>query len=940
MRTPKRTTHVRYLLSALVVWVLWSACLATFTWRVYFQESHLVDLRWSRQVRPPLADRLVIVLTDSIPFSMAFEPEYYPFFRSSRSRGVWGMQWTTEPSMTAVLLNTIVTGNHPFMWTTLTNWKMQLLAHETFLDGLKEQGLRMEAWGDIPWGDQTSDRLRRHYTLAEEGKDSCGKPIHWRHKMLDMASRITDAARWAIEQDDFEVLVWHLACTDQVVHLAFRDSEMTKRVWRYTDRLFERMVHDLDDGRTVFVFLSDHGCAANGRHGTSDPEAREAYYLMFGPGVRSAGRHDILQQDIAPTILALFGRTPNAPSAGRPLVEALELDERSKTDALLEAARQRIRYLAVKKQRGRRYVPPLASASARLEEAREAADRGELDNAKATASSVIRRLDRAAVAARRSNQWDEPIAWWLALGLVLAALLAGMILTDGRVSAPDPALLWSQLAVALPLGASLFWDLPLVWPILLILAAAIHLYRLLPRIWKDGKTTRFFAIALPCLAAYLTGVTLLHLWTGIICNTILFEITESAQSVFVYSVQILALVGIAALLVFRKPIRASLEESPFAWSAVGSVLLAASNGYYQGFYFPFLTGVLVVLLWRGIPESFAPSGRLERAACAMLPLAGCLLVFDWQTTWDRHYHYVRYWLDERALLGGLGAGMLYLALVAVARWQSSLEREGRADRPQDTSRWPAEQWAAAIYLALVVAARHILWPTVPEQDTASLGDYLLAARPAHLLFSCATLPALLALVRRKSATPTLITLCLAAITAIVGSPFESVAVLALLTLMVPLASHPAFKKNDSLVIPLAAFSIVAVRLMVHVVFDFKLNYTRVHDLMGFAPSLDTELWVKMLPSIALRNLPATALVTWLFVRRLDSKKVLQAGLMAIFFLSARALYIVVLAHLSRHQLYLNWRNMGEVVFYGFWAASLAISLPLSALAAREGSRRG
>jgi hypothetical protein len=956
---PKRKKGFTGLLSAhAVIWALWGAVLCVFTWRMYFKQGHLIDARFSRALRPPLTDRLVIVLADSVPFSMAFDPQYYPFLSAQRHRGSWGLLWTEEPTMTGLMVDATVTGNRPFMWTTLRNWKMQLLPHETFLDGLRQMGLRIDGWGDAPWGEQLGDRLRRHYVLAEEGKTAAGKPIHWReNKLLDMAARIIDVGLWAVREDHFDVLIWHLACTDQIMHFAYRDSAETRWVLRYTDGLFQRLVDRLDDGHTTFLFFSDHGCAANGRHGTLDAEAKQAYYLLFGPGVAAAGRHDILQIDLASTLLALFGRSPNAPSAGRPLVEALDVRPATRAAFMLAAAESRLDYLQLKKTREPRDTPDAALLRAQktLNQARAAARSHHHAKTITLADAMLRRLHHAAVAARRTNGWLEPVLWWLALGLVLIALFAGLVLTDGRTGtgSPPAAVIGSTWAMFPPLAAALVWDRRYLWPPLIALAAILHLGRLWPRVWRGRRTTRFLALGVPALMIYLVGVTLLHIWTGIICNTLLFEITESAETVFVSAVQLSVLLGLLVLFLSRRPIRASLERAPFAWSAIGCVLLAGANGYYAGFYFPFLLGLFVLLLWRGLPQRFAPRGRLARWASALLPLAACAFIFRWQITWDRHFYFLRYWMEAHPQIGGVAAGVAFLALAAVVWWQFPYPENMRSvghthPSPCPRKRPAATGWflLAAFYLAAVVGGRHILFPSPAENVCRSLGHYLLAARSTQLRAAVACLPVLLIGWRNPGLSSTLITLTLAAVTAVTGSPFESPLFLGVLLLFYPLSAHPVFAtfRSDTpstppaaegptalwrahpLAIPAAAFCLIAGRVLFHVVFDFKLNFTTVHDLLRFAPTLDWSEWRFMLPSIALRHLPPMALLVWLFLRRLDTRTALQAGLLALFYLAARTLYIVILAHLTRRQLYLNWRNLGEAVYYGFWAAALIISL--------------
>ena len=89
-----------------------------------------------------------------------------------------------------------------------------------------------------------------------------------------------------------------------------------------------------------------------------------------------------------------------------------------------------------------------------------------------------------------------------------------------------------------------------------------------------------------------------------------------------------------------------------------------------------------------------------------------------------------------------------------------------------------------------------------------------------------------------------------------------------------------------------------------------------------------ETWGRMLPSIFLRQVPVTAAICLLLWRRLDRLQIAQAAMLVGLFWACRAFYIVVLMHLSREQLYLNWRNAGEAIHYAFFVGALLLFLPV------------
>ena len=215
-----------------------------------------------------------------------------------------------------------------------------------------------------------------------------------------------------------------------------------------------------------------------------------------------------------------------------------------------------------------------------------------------------------------------------------------------------------------------------------------------------------------------------------------------------------------------------------------------------------------------------------------------------------------------------------------------------------------------------------------EQHRLSLGHHLLSALPTQLVLSAACLPALWPAVKKRELLAPLTMAAAAAMAAVAGSPFEGPAVLLLFALLLPLSTHPVFTALHSLAVPAAAFAFLATRVLIHEIFDFKFNYTTVHDLLGFPADVTWSTWLRMLPSFALRHLPVTIVACLLYLRRLDRVQIIQTGLLVGLFWACRAFYIAVLMHLSREQLYLNWRNTGEALHYALFFGALVLSLPL------------
>ncbi len=905
-------TRSRQSLGILVAFGLWAATAAVFGHGHTFSDDPLPDLRFSRPVTRPGTDRLVIILTDSVPFHMAFDRRLWPKLSALRQRATWGKLWTAEPTMTSVMINTILTGNWPTTWTVIRDWHMQKLPYETWVDGLVQSGRRVVAYGDIPWSEQVGDRLADSYTIAEEGKTSQGRPIHWESKLLDMSPRIVDAGIHAALQENYDVLVWHVVATDQVMHLAFRDSSMTKRVLRYADEKISALLDRLDDGKTTFLLLSDHGCAANGRHGTQDPDARPAYWMLLGRGVTAGLRLDARQQDMAPTILALFGLTPNAPAAGRVLWEALDDSWRDRALLADAAVRQRIEYLKAKQSRDNR-GPSMGPWQARLATIETALKRGDYQGVCTASSRTMRQLSALSFAARRDNDTTEALAWWVALGLLLMMLL-GAAADPPAISQARTA--WLVGTALLALGGTLFASRYTV-PLLVALSSLLWLA---PSRKLLSIPRRTLIVVLSLFILYLVGVTELHLWTGRLCNSIIFQWTKNAESWFVWSVDGLALMGLAVLFVLRRRILPSLAKHPVAWIAAASLVLAGSNGYYQGFYVPFVFLLWILLLWQS-KDSFPGETRLLRASRALGPLLAAAGLFYWQTTWDRHCFHLRYWLDAHESLGGLTAALAMLAATSAIAWNAPWFTKGSTASHRESHRpHLAHHWLLGLTAALLLAGLHTLFPTTPEQLSASLGAHLMEALPGQAV--AMTLLTLVFVSIKGWRSHAAVLTYLTGLTALAGSPFEATVTGILLALTLSVATHPVFVGRFAL--PASVFTFIALRVALHILFDFKFNFTGIHDLMGFPAQVTSSVFFRTLLLGLVRFLPATLLSAALAFGRLDGRLRIQAISLALFFLASRILFILVLMHLSRFQLYLNWRNTGEALYYGIWMICLLV----------------
>jgi phosphatidylinositol glycan class N len=191
----------------------------------------------------------------------------------------------------------------------------------------------------------------------------------------------------------------HLLALDTHGHTFKPNSLQYIDTIRRVDAGIERAVSEMEarfpDGRTAYLFTSDHGMSDKGSHGAGDPSETETPYVAWGAGIRGPLpastdslvsprswevdhllRLDIEQADVAPWVATLLGMALPSNSVGR-LPTGCLLENSYSILALQANAAQLIELLRVKHELRRdssvvwfRPSPALADAQGLLAESR------------------------------------------------------------------------------------------------------------------------------------------------------------------------------------------------------------------------------------------------------------------------------------------------------------------------------------------------------------------------------------------------------------------------------------------------------------------------------------------------------------------------------------------------------------------------------------------
>lgn len=104
---------------------------------------------------------------------------------------------------------------------------------------------------------------------------------------------------------------------------------------RFTAALIASYARTLDLELDAIVVVSDHGHMPKGGHGGSEPEVRQAFFLAAGSFVRKGvelGERPL--RDVASTLSVLAGARAPTSGLGRPMLDALTLDDEQRSFVL------------------------------------------------------------------------------------------------------------------------------------------------------------------------------------------------------------------------------------------------------------------------------------------------------------------------------------------------------------------------------------------------------------------------------------------------------------------------------------------------------------------------------------------------------------------------------------------------------------------------------
>jgi hypothetical protein len=308
--------------------------LATRAWNsVTHYESHYF-FREKLPAGPPLSERVVLLVLDGIRADVARE---MPRLQELAARGASGIAVAAEPSLSAPGRAVLATGTWPEVNGVTNNLRYETPRIDSIFSLAQTAGLPRAVAGSYFW--------ERAFQSYLDG------PVLQFEKELDIGLDSAALAAWQaktcagiesfLAKQPKGLLLADLTAADPAGHDFGGESEEYRKAALAVDACLGTLVGALDDGKTTFIAVADHGQVdrrGQGGHGGAEDEVLNVPLVLAGAAIRRTSGFQVPQIEIAPTICALLGLPLPSANQGVIIWDALDIPE----DAALELrARER-----------------------------------------------------------------------------------------------------------------------------------------------------------------------------------------------------------------------------------------------------------------------------------------------------------------------------------------------------------------------------------------------------------------------------------------------------------------------------------------------------------------------------------------------------------------------------------------------------------------------
>lgn len=412
---------------------------------MYFTSPVLRGLMSPEAPRGSPAKRVVLLVADGLradtffeylnrPHQPMFEDDEpssdVPFLRHVvREKGAWGISHTRVPTESRPGHVALIAGFYEDVSAVTHGWTKNPVP----FDHVFKQSSRTWSFGSPDILPMFAENLGHvHAKMYEPEAEDFGSGRAWTLDkwVFDEVSKLFEQAESNVTlkerlHQDHVVFFLHLLGIDTNGHAYRPHSKEYKRNVAYVCRGVEAMTSLIEsfyenDGRTSYVFTSDHGMSDKGSHGDGDPQNTRCPVVAWGAGVdgprsvvedddgmnaaekelnarwglNDVRRRDMLQADIAPLMSSLIGSRYPANSVGKLPREYLR-PGRYRAASVVANVRQLFEQLYEKSENRRRrsvlFRPfgPTEKLREQLERAQSEFERGNFDVVETISDTVV-----------------------------------------------------------------------------------------------------------------------------------------------------------------------------------------------------------------------------------------------------------------------------------------------------------------------------------------------------------------------------------------------------------------------------------------------------------------------------------------------------------------------------------------------------------------------
>jgi len=276
----------------------------------------------------PIAERAVLIVLDGIRLDVSRDMRE---LQALASRGSSGTSRSVLPSLSNPNRAVFVTGAWPEVNGITNNGRFRPPPIDSLFSLAADANLPRAAAGSTFWGRAFGDYLEGNLLFQQKDfpHDRGAAEIStWQADLCGGIERF-------FSDRPMGLLVAGITGADGAAHDYGGESDVYREVVQAVDHCLGSLVTALDDGRTAFAIVSDHGHIdrrGGGGHGGSEPEVMEVPLVLFGKGVRQAEGWRAQMVDIAPTLSVLLGLPLAETNQGDVLWDSLDLsDEQAKS---------------------------------------------------------------------------------------------------------------------------------------------------------------------------------------------------------------------------------------------------------------------------------------------------------------------------------------------------------------------------------------------------------------------------------------------------------------------------------------------------------------------------------------------------------------------------------------------------------------------------------